>query len=314
MTSMVADSITRGAHLFNVTARVYEDRLRFTGTFDAAELLPVLLFSVGVPWVEPCVKNVCCLWEIGNRYKDNDLLSAIGERCDEHMNLTDRRLMKGSTITSSASAPELKQWDLTTRIHPNFVIMLFVCLAPVFYMYYETVPVQWIERGSVTWSAAWYGDLCHTVTYPDGREICIHCSNPKPPHSTYVFSANWFQTFECKWVCDAGYTGPNCEVALDTALYAGGSMFVVMCISGVMLVAMYGRNLGGGRVVGGKAKKSVDDEVEKGKVAADTHAVSSATAPSLVATPRAPAQAAMRSEVITFRDNSVINEIRIKLL
>ena len=91
-------------------------------------------------------------------------------------------------------------------------------------------------------------------------------------------------------------------------------MFVVMCISGVMLVAMYGRNLGGGRVVGGKGKKSVDDEVEKGKVAADTHAVSSATAPSLVATPRAPAQAAMRSEVITFRDNSVINEIRIKLL
>jgi hypothetical protein len=307
---LLADSVTRGAHLFNVTARVYEDRLRFTGIFDAAELLPVLLFSVGVPWVEPCVKNVCCLWEMGNRYKDNDLLSAIGERCDEHMNFTGRRLMKGSVVTSPADTATLKQWDLTTRIHPNFVIMLFVCLAPVFYMYYERVPVQWIERGSVTWSAAWYGDLCHTVTYPDGREVCIHCSNPKPQHSTYVFSADWFQTFECRWVCDSGYTGPNCEVALDAAIYAGGSMFVVMCITGMILVAMYGRTLGGGRVVGGKGKKEPLGE----EMTIESGISSTATSSVSIVQPRAPAQVAMRSEVISFRDNSAINEIRIKLL
>ena len=94
------DSTTRGAHFLNATARMYEDRLRFTGTFDAAELLPVLLFSVGVPWVEPCVANVCCLWEMALRYKDNDLLMAIGDSCNENLNFTGRRLMKGSTITS----------------------------------------------------------------------------------------------------------------------------------------------------------------------------------------------------------------------
>lgn len=319
-TAMAADSVTRGAHLYNVTARLFEDRLRFTGTFDAAELLPVLLFSVGVAWAEPCVNHVCCLWEVGNRYRDNDLLSAIGERCDENMNFTGRRLMKGGTVTDLSTATTLKQWDLTTRIHPDFIIMLFVCVAPVFYMYYELVPVQWIERRSVTWSAAWYGDLCHTVAYPDGREVCIHCSNPKPQHSAYVFSADWFRTFECKWVCDPGYTGPNCEVPLDAAIYAGGSVFVVACVAGVMLVAVYGRSLGVVRGGGGKmvaVKDATDSEIggtsNKQSASSASPAINPAHA-AMSMTPRSSAQnMSMRSEVITFKDSS-INEIRIKLL
>ena len=314
-TTLIADSATRGAHLFNVTARLFEDRLRFTGTFDAAELLPVLLFSVGVAWAEPCVNHVCCLWEIGNRYRDNDLLSAIGERCDENMNFTGRRLMKGSTVTDlgTTAVTKLQQWDLTTRIHPNFIIMLFVCVAPIFYMYYELVPVQWIERRSVTWSSAWYGDLCHTVAYPDGREVCIHCSNPKPQHSAYVFSADWFQTFECRWVCDPGYTGPNCEVPLDAAIYAGGSVFVVACVAGVMLVAMYGKSLGvarGATAAKGGAKDASEMEFGSQNPQA-MGALPSITHAAVAITPRS--SQGMRSEVITFKDSS-INEIRIKLL
>jgi hypothetical protein len=309
------DSVTRGAHFFNATARVQDDRLRFTGVFDAAELVPVLLFSVGVPWVEPCVKNMCCLWEVVNRYKDNDLLSALGDSCDENMNFTGKRLMKGSTVvtTTSQQGGTLQQWDLTTRIHPNFIVMLFLCLTPAFYMYYEVVPVQWIERHSVTWSSAWYGDRCHTVTYPDGREVCIHCSNPKPQHSAYVFSSDWFQTFECKWICDAGYTGPNCEVAVDTAIYAAGGMFVVMCISGIMLVAMYGRNLNTVRGVSPKKAVALHDEENMEHVVPDKKQDLGAPILSLLpptTTPRAMA----RSEMITFKDNHVIGEIRIKLL
>jgi hypothetical protein len=302
------DSTTSGVRFLNVTARVHEDRLRFTGTFDAAELLPVLLFSVGVPWVEPCVANVCCLWEVASRYKDNDLLGSIGDSCNENMNFTGRRLMKGSTITSAGAT--LQQWDLTTRIHPNFVVMLFLCLSPVFYMYYEVVPVQWIERQSVPWSAAWYGDPCHTVAYPDGREVCIHCSNPKPPHSAYVFSAEWFRTFECKWICNPGHTGPNCEVAIDTALYAAGGMFIVMCISGIMLVAMYGRNLGTLRAT---SKKSIEaGAVEPAPVADSKPMAMQAPTPQRAAPPA-------KLEAITFKDSSknpmmMMGEIRIKLL
>ena len=307
-TFLPLDSATRGAHFLNVTAREQGGKLQFNGVFDAAELMPVLLFSVGMPWVEPCVENVCCLWEVVNRYKDNDLLSALGSSCNENMNFTDRQLMKRSTVTPLGGGGTLKQWDLTTRIHPNFVIMLFLCLTPAFYMYYEVVPVQWIERKSVTWSAAWYGDLCHTVKYPDGREVCIHCSNPKPPHSVYVFSADWFRTFECKWICDPGYTGPNCEVALDTAVYAAGGMFAVMCVSGIILVAMYGRNLG--TVRGGREKKVIVHEeqgIEKGE--AKVAVIANAPIPTQqINTPRM-----QRSEVITFKEN-MISEIRIKLL
>ena len=319
--TLLPDSTTRGAHFLNVTARVQDGNLKFTGLYDAAELLPVLLFSVGVPWIEPCVQNVCCLWEVASRYRDNDLLTALGSvNCNEHLNFTGLRLMKGSNVESvDNGSSTLQRWDLTTRIHPNFVIMLFLCLSPVFYMYYEVVPVQWIKRRSVTWNSAWYGDLCHTVTYPDGREVCIHCSNPKPQHSAYVFSAEWFQTFECRWICDPGYTGPNCEVAVDTALYAAGGMFVVMCVSGILLVAMYGRNLGTLRM----AKKVVtvqDEEVEKGsttKVIAsskfDQAALTSPVQLQSVATPRT--AGVVRSEIITFKDNSsALSEIRIKLL
>ena len=176
--------------------------------------------------------------------------------------------------------------------------------------------MQWIERRSVVWSSAWYGDPCHTVAYPDGREVCIHCSNPKPQHSAYVFSADWFQTFECKWVCNPGHTGPNCEVPIDTALYAASGMFVVMCMSGILLVAMYGRNLG--NVVlrtNEKAKKGVQtNEEEDGRPAPEkeTKPQALASPPVAMATPRA--GAALRSEVITFKDSNVIGEIRIKLL
>ena len=145
-TTLAADSVTRGAHLYNVTALLFEDRLRFTGTFDAAELLPVLLFSVAVAWAEPCVHHVCCLWKIGNRYRDNDMLSVICVWSDEGMNFTERRLMKGGTVTRLMGTT-LQQLDLTTHIHPNFVIMLFVCVAPIFYMYYELVPCSGSSSG-----------------------------------------------------------------------------------------------------------------------------------------------------------------------
>ena len=289
------DSVTRGAHLYNVTARIQDDRLRFTGTFDSAELLPVLLFSVGVPWVKPCIDSVCCLWDMAVRYKDDDLLNAIGKTCDKGVNLTSKELMKGSDI-APLKATTIKQWDLVTRIHPNYVIMLFLCLTPMFYMYYEVVPIQWIERSSVVWSASWYGEPCNTVMYPDGREICIHCSNSKPAHSNYIFSADWFQTFECKWACESGYTGPNCEVAIFTALYACGGVFAVVCVAGMVLASMNRHTLRGG------STKTIPAEAkEPTPMIEESHA------------PPIPRQTMARSEMIAFKENAV-GEIRIKFL
>ena len=296
------DSTTRGAHLYNVTARIQDDRLRFTGSFDAAELLPVLLFSVGVPWIKPCVDSVCCVWEAAVRYKDDDLLRAIGGKCDRGMNLTEKELMKGSEVALVSAASTIKQWDLVTRIHPNYVIMLFVCLAPMFYMYYEVVPIQWVERNSITWSASWYGEQCHTVAYPDGREVCIHCANSKPAHSAYVFSADWFQTFECRWVCEAGYTGLNCEVAVYTALYACGGAFIVLCIAGVVLATLNRHSLVFHR--SGKAAPVVLSKEEIGPSPDEERAGNVA---------QTPAPARLRSEMIAFKDNAV-GEIRIKFL
>jgi len=306
-TPLQFDSITRGAHLYNVTARIQDDRLRFTGSFDAAELLPVLIFSVGVPWIKPCVDNLCCLWDVAMRYKDDDLIAAIGKTCDKLMNFTEKDLMKGSTVTSPAkSGNTIEKWDLTTRVHPNFVVMLFMCLTPVFYMYYEIVPIQWIEKTSVTWSASWYGEPCHTVLYPDGKEVCIHCSNSKPEHSKYIFTADWFQTFECRWQCDAGYAGSNCEVSIDTAIYASGGVFIVLCVAGMVLAATNKRSF-----ITHKSIKAVPVLAQANEDISHHDMEAEKNTPLLPTTQTPRVQA--RSEMIAFKDNA-IGEIRIKFL
>ena len=213
------------------------------------------------------------------------------------MNLTEKNLMKGSEV-SALPKSTIQQWDLISRVHPNYVVMLFLCLAPVFYMYYEVVPIQWVEKTSVAWSASWYGEPCHMVMYPDGREVCIHCSNSKPQHSTYIFSADWFQTFECRWQCHSGYTGSNCEVSIDTAIYASGGVFIVLCVAGVVLAAT-------NRKVVRKSVKTTPLPVQED--------VPPQEPAKQMDPPAQPASRTMRSEMIAFKDNA-IGEIRIKFL
>jgi hypothetical protein len=217
------DSDSRGPRLFNVSARAETNgQILLSGVYDAGDLLPVLLFSVGVPWVEPCLRHVCCLWDVLERYRDHSLMDALGPTCDERVNLTNKDLMKGNKGTAG-------RWEVATMIHPSFVAMLFLCLGPVFCMYHEIAPVEW-ETGSTRWSSAWYGQPCQQVTYTDGRKLCIYCANEKPTNAQFVFTPNWFQTFQCKWECLAGFTGPGCE--LPTTMVVGA------VAGGVLLLAL----------------------------------------------------------------------------
>ena len=95
-------------------------------------------------------------------------------------------------------------------------------------MYHEIVPVEW-EAGSVRWSSAWYGQPCHEVRLEDGRMLCIHCANEKPAGAHFVFTPDWFQTFQCQWECPAGLMGPGCGVS--TAV-AAASVVGALCGAG----------------------------------------------------------------------------------
>jgi hypothetical protein len=223
------DSDSHGPRLFNVTARVdTAGQIHLDGMYDASDLIPILLFSVGVPWVEPCLKHVCCVWDVLDRYRDHALMDALGPTCDERANLTDKDLMKGNSKGSG-------HWAVTTMIHPSFVAMLFLCIGPVFCMYHEIVPLQWMS-GSVRWSSSWYGKPCNEVTSANGGRLCIYCANEKPENAQFLFTPNWFQTFQCKWECLPGFMGPGCE--LSTALVASLSagMVGVMCVGCVAMV------------------------------------------------------------------------------
>ena len=103
-------------------------------------------------------------------------------------------------------------------------------------MYYEIVPVEW-EAGSVHWSSAWYGQPCHQVQYTDGRKLCIYCANEKPDNAQFVFTPNWFQTFQCKWECLPGFMGPGCELSTGLMVSIGAGVVGVLCVS--FIVALF---------------------------------------------------------------------------
>ena len=231
--SFPLDSYTPGAQFLNVTASTENDRLHLTGVYHASDLIPVLLFSVGVPWVEPCVRHVCCLWDVARRYQDHALLSALGPTCNQDVNLGQLDLMKGNAAGT--------QWSVDTMMHPSFVAMLFLSAAPAFYMYYQILPLQWIETSTVRWQSSWYGQPCHQVLYPSGQQVCIACFNTKPDNAVFVFSANWFSTFQCKWVCKPGFTGPNCEVEVNMAVYVTGTLTVALILAGMVACIIEGR-------------------------------------------------------------------------
>ena len=221
---MLPDAHTPGARLVNVTALAEGGQIHFTGFYEAAGLIPAILFSVGVPWAaSQCLRNVCCLWDMALAFRDAELFKALqSPHCDEHVNVSALELMKGN-------AADVGRWDVRTQIQPSFIAMLFICLRP-FYIWYEIVPFQW-DPISVQWSATWYGQRCNNVIY-EGRTVCIHCANAKPDNAEYLFTPNWFRTFHCDWVCHSGYVGPNCEISVSMAV--GGSMGAV----GVLFAAL----------------------------------------------------------------------------
>jgi hypothetical protein len=271
------DSSTSGVHFYNVTARFDSDQIMFSGMYNSAELIPVLLFSMGVQWVEPCVKHVCCLWDIATRYRDHDLMEALGPTCSDRVDLKTKDLMKGNVSPST-------QWSVRTMIHPTFIAMLFVCMSPTFYIYHEIVPIKWLDN-NVRWNAAWYGQPCHKVKYPDGRDVCIYCANAKPANAEYAFTADWFRTFTCPWTCNRGYVGPNCEVSTDIIMYGSMGVILASSVGGLLAFGL----MKGSRTVARK-------EVVKADIVEHAKAAVIKTA-----------------EMIEFKDIAV-NEIRIKLL
>jgi len=139
-------------------------------------------------------------------------------------------LLRGNEARSEGT------WTVDTLAHPSFVAMLFLAEST---LYHQVLPLRWVETGSVRWLSTWYGQPCHPVLYPNGQQVCIACFNSKPDNAVFVFSANWFTTFQCKWVCRPGYAGPGCEVEMRLAVYVTGTLIAALMVAG-MLVCLLG--------------------------------------------------------------------------
>ena len=231
MGHLPVDSNIPGAWFLNVTGSVHGDRLRLSGAYlSPAGLIPVLLFSAGVPWEEKGVAwdTACCLWDLAQRYQDSDLATALGPTCSAG-NLSGMDLLKGNPPGEAAS------WTVDTAVRPSFVAMLFVGTSHV---YHQVLPLQWANTSTVRWLSAWQGRPCHPVVYPNGQPVCIACFNAKPDNAVFVFSANWFSTFQCRWMCRPGFTGPNCELEVDMAVYVSGTLVAALLLAGLVVCAL----------------------------------------------------------------------------
>jgi hypothetical protein len=157
--------------------------------------------------------------------------------------------------------------------------------------------MQWSPL-SVQWNAVWYGEPCHNVEY-EGRTVCVHCANRKPANADYVFTANWFKSFNCDWVCRTGYNGPNCEI--DVVLAVGICSGTVGFLAVVMMVWCMRRRWV--RCCWRRASKPQTPLSFNSNPPPEN-----VTVPPLV--PGPPVATQVRSDVIMFRDN--LSEIRMK--
>ena len=285
---MLPDAHTPGARFVNVTALAEGGQIHFTGFYEAAGLIPAILFSVGVPWAaSQCLRNVCCLWDMALAFRDAELFKALqSPHCDEHVNVSALELMKGN-------AADVGRWDVRTQIQPSFIAMLFICLRP-FYIWYEVVPIQW-NPISVQWSSTWYGQRCHNVLY-EGRTVCVHCANAKPSNAEYIFTVNWFRTFHCDWVCHPGYVGPNCEVGVNAAVGISIAAVGALCVGVLFFCFSRRKRASGFKDVSQMFAREVET-AEPQRLQLTAPVVRSRT----------------DSNVITFRENTPVSEIRIKL-
>ena len=142
-------------------------------------------------------------------------------------------------------------------------------------------------KKSTHWQSSWYGQECHQVTYPNGQQVCIACLNSKPSNAVYVFSANWFTTFQCSWVCKPGFTGPNCEITVDLAIYITCSLMAALLLGGMIVCVLEERRQRRSALVEEKEVVSIQQVSQ-------------------------PVKKLQTAEMIVFKDN--MPEIRIKLL
>ena len=286
--TMPPDAYTPGARFWNVSAAVSDDgRIHLSGHYTCAGLIPALVFSVGAPWAaSQCVRNVCCLWDLANTMRDAELVRALGSpHCDERVDLSGVNLMK------EGNAPGSGRWDVRTSIQPSFVAMLFICLQP-FYVWYEVVPLRW-QSMSVPWSATWYGQPCRNVPYGDGSTVCIHCANEKPERSEYVFTPNWFRSFRCDWVCHEGYVGSGCEVSTSAAAAAAIGVVGVSLVGALVFVL----------------RRAASHHHQEGMKAGAAEILTLQTPASMMKG----GTIKVDHNLIVFRDNLPVSEIRIKL-
>jgi hypothetical protein len=148
---------------------------------------------------------------------------------------------------------------------------------------------------SVPWSATWYGRPCHNVPYGDGSTVCIHCANEKPERSEYVFTPNWFKTFHCDWACHEGYVGSSCEISKSSSAAAAIGVVGVSLVGALAFVLRGHHHRRHHQDTNGGLMKSSAAEV--------------------IALPAAKGGGSVKVDhnLIVFRDNIPVSEIRIKL-
>jgi hypothetical protein len=124
----------------------------------------------------------------------------------------------------------------------------------------------------------------------------VHCANVKPSNAEYIFTVNWFRTFHCDWVCHPWYVGPNCEVGVNAAVGISIAAVGALCVGVLFFCFSRRKRASGFKDVSQMFAREVET-VEPQRLQLTAPVVRSRT----------------DSNVITFRENTPVSEIRIKL-
>ena len=237
---MLIDGMASPIGLTSIVARTNGSHYSMDGRFSSSNTVPIMLWpDQKKDWINHCenARDLCCLRDIVKDYRNDVLKSLQGESC--------LLSLPKELVTNSMPNVKLIQSGKFDAIIPSsteFVALLFVSFNP-FFILDAYQGFKMVVDGVVESNIVIAHNPCYSVVVPGTlASVCMHCNNPLPSNAKFIWTANWYLSYQCNWQCNSEYVknGVVCEKAklelpsIEIVVGCGSSLVIML-----ILVCLY---------------------------------------------------------------------------
>lgn len=234
---MVIDGLASPVGLTSLLAKSNGSHYIMDGRFSYGSSVPVMFWSKDDhEWSNYCFheKDLCCLNRMSQDFRNDRLQSIVTE--NNCLTNLPTELVTGSTpnvrMTSSTT------FHATVPSDTKFLGFLFVNFNP-FFILDAYQGFRMVVDGVVKSNFVISHNPCYSVVVPGTlASVCMHCNNPLPMNSKYIWTPTWYVQYHCDWQCLPDYvkSGNACEYAkvelplFEIGLGFGSSLLVIFIL------------------------------------------------------------------------------------